>query len=153
MLIRQVKAVLMTYLARRAYHLLLLGIAFGVVIPWVKEYFRHSLDPVWHALLATLWLFLLPGSVVATIVLFFHQAREQLMGKSARLLPQSRSAHLIVIGFLFFAISVSVSTPWWEWPRVEADIGGNFYWNPGVSPVGAVLASMWRPSAVPPVAV
>jgi hypothetical protein len=136
MLTRQIKAVFVSYLGRRAYHGLLLAMAVGFALAWLAGVVHLSDASVRGVLFRALIALLLPGSAIVGIVFFFLQAREQLMGLSARLMPQSRTAHLIVIGMVFCIITVAISSVFWERPHSYSVPDGKTYWTEGVSPAG-----------------
>jgi hypothetical protein len=145
MLARQIKAVLMTYLNRRAYHLLLLTLLAGLAISLFARRHYSWQWPITTVLVEGLITFLVPGSALIALILFFVQARHQLMGLSARLFPHSRPAHLIVIGAIFFNLTLAISSMSWKAPRPYTVPDGRTYWFDGVSPVGqsvVVLALM-----------
>ncbi len=139
-MLRQIKAVLMTYLARRTYHLLLLAMIVGYAGGSFASRHYSSRWPITSVLVAGLVTFLVPGSALVTLILFFVQARDQLMGLNARLFPKSRHAHLIAIGVLFFGLTIAISAVFWHRPGTyRPDMYGRVDWYNGISPVGTML--------------
>ncbi|HEY8748317.1 MAG TPA: hypothetical protein VIM11_10105 [Tepidisphaeraceae bacterium] len=141
LLLRQIKVVLMSYATRAVLQLMLLAVLLGYGLFFGLEklmsYYPSPYSSVVRALLETLVTLLTMGGAFILILLFFLQAREQLMGLRARLMPEARTAHLIAIGILFAGITVTVSSVWWE--RPTNGFNTHWDWRPGISPVGQTV--------------
>ena len=137
MLLRQIQAVLMSYVNRRVYQLLLLLFLLGTLLSH-RLPINNLPSRYWIAsvLLEALLAALGPGSAITAVTLYYLQAREQLIGSSASLRPQGRTAHLLVIFAIIIAIAAVITSFFWQRPNVTRD----FY--PGVSPAGVFVVAL-----------
>jgi hypothetical protein len=134
----------MSYITRRAFHLALLALAVPLCLSLVLD--KALVHGQWQfgifgVLLGMILVLLTTSGALVTILFYFLQAREQLMGLRARMMPKGRTAHLIAIGILFAGITIAISATTWEKPisQEPSKAEPHGYWEPGVSPVGATV--------------